>query len=92
MAYDLDAIRRKLQQSMSGKRTDPDEFKPEKAKSQNEVVRYRFFVMPPVLLGEKTKQGEAKRGMDQFYITHGNHWVNDRPHPCRGDPSARSEK
>lgn len=82
MAYDLDAIRKKLKQSMSGKFNDPDEFKPEKAKSANEPTRYRFFVMPPVMMGEKTKQGESRRGMDQFYIQHGNHWVNERPHAC----------
>lgn len=82
MAYDLDAIRRKLKQSMSGKFNDPDEFKPEKAKSASEPLRYRFFIMPPVLAGEKTKQGEARKGMDQFYVQHGNHWVNERPNAC----------
>jgi hypothetical protein len=82
MAYDLDAIRRKLKQSMTGKFNDPDEFKPEKAKSSNDPLRYRFFVMPPVFVGDTTKQGEVKKGMDQFYVQHGNHWVNERPNAC----------
>lgn len=82
MAYDLDAIRRKLKQSMSGKFSDPDEFKPEKAKSSNDPIGYRFFIMPPIQAGQMTKQGEAKRDMEQYYIQHGNHWVNERPHAC----------
>jgi hypothetical protein len=82
MAYDVDAIRKKLKQSQAGKFVDPDEFKPEKAKSSTEPVRYRFFVLPPFGEGETLKSGTTKRGMEQFFVQHANHWVNDRPHPC----------
>jgi hypothetical protein len=82
MTYDIDAIRRKLKDSMSNRRSDPDEFKPKKAESASEPIRYRFFVMPPIFVGDQTKQGTAKKAMDQFYVQNGSHWVNDRPNPC----------
>jgi hypothetical protein len=82
MAYDVEAIRKKLKQSQAGKYTDPDEFKPAKAKDGATPIKYRFYVLPPLLLGSKLKSGEVKKAMEQFFIQHGNHWVNDRPHPC----------
>lgn len=82
MAYDVEAIRKKLKQSQAGKYTDPDEFKPDKAKDGTTPIRYRFFILPPIQLGTKLKSGEVKQEMDQFFIQHANHWVNDRPHPC----------
>lgn len=83
MPYDVDAIRKKIKQAQSGKFSDPDEFRPEKAKDAQIPVAYRFFILPPFMEGEKIKGGPAKQGMDnQFYITHGNHWVSDKPYPC----------
>lgn len=83
MPYDVDAIRKKIKQAQSGKFSDPDEFRPEKAKNAQDPVYYRFFILPPFQQGEKIRGGPAKRGMDdQFYVTHGNHWVADKPHPC----------
>lgn len=83
MPYDVDAIRKKLKASMSGKFSDPDEFRPEKAKSASEAVKYRFFICPPLIEGDKLKSGTVARGMDsQFFVAHGNHWVNDKPYPC----------
>jgi len=82
MAYDVEAIRKKLKQSQAGKYTDPDEFKPAKAKDGTTAIRYRFFILPPLQLGFKLKSGEVLKDMEQFYIQHANHWVNDRPHPC----------
>jgi len=82
MAYDVEAIRKKLKQSQSGKFTDPDEFKPAKAKDDNKEIKYRFFVLPPLMNGDILKSGEVEKDMDQFFIAHANHWVNDRPHPC----------
>lgn len=80
--YDVNAIRQKLKQSMSGKFTDPDEFKPDKAKSTTEPIKYRFFVLPPLLKGDKLKSGVIDRSMEQFFISHANHWINDKPYPC----------
>lgn len=80
--YDVNAIRQKLKQSMSGKFTDPDEFKPDKAKSTTEAIKYRFFVLPPLFKGDVLKSGTVERSMDQFFISHANHWINDKPYPC----------
>lgn len=80
--YDVQAIRNKLKTTMSGKYSDPDEFKPEKANSATEPLKYRFFIMPPLLKGDMLKTGEVKKSMDQFFISHANHWINDKPYPC----------
>jgi hypothetical protein len=80
--YDVNAIRQKLKQSMSGKFTDPDEFKPDKAKSTTEAIKYRFFVLPPLFKGDVLKSGKVEQSMDQFFISHANHWINDKPYPC----------
>lgn len=83
MPYDVDAIRKKIKQSMSGKFSDPDEFRPEKAKDAQIPVSYRFFILPPFGVGEQIKGGKTKTGMDnQFYVTHGNHWVAEKPYAC----------
>lgn len=80
--YDVAQIRQKLKQSMSGKFSDPDEFKPEKAKSDKEPIKYRFFILPPLLRGDVLKTGTVKKDMDQFFIAHANHWIKDQPHAC----------
>jgi hypothetical protein len=83
MPYDVDAIRKKLKATMTGKFSDPDEFRPEKAKSNTDPIRYRFFFLPPLVEGERVKSGLITRGMDnQFFIQHANHWFNDKPTPC----------
>lgn len=80
--YDIDQIRKNLKNAVGGKFSDPDEFRPEKAKSQSEPIKYRFFVLPPLREGEVLKSGPVKKSMDNFYIQHAQHWVNDRPHAC----------
>lgn len=80
--YDVQAIRNKLKSTMTGKYSDPDEFKPEKANSTTDPLKYRFFIMPPLLKGDVLKTGEVKRSMEQFFISHANHWINDKPYPC----------
>ena len=80
MAYDIEAIRRKLAES-KGKRIDPDEFRPKKAENET-PIKYRFFILPPFQQGEKIKGGPSSKGMDQFFLTHAQHWIQDRPHPC----------
>lgn len=80
--YDVQAIRNKLKNTMSGKYSDPDEFKPEKANSSTDPLKYRFFIMPPLLKGDVLKSGEVKKSMEQFFISHANHWINDKPYPC----------
>tara|TARA_R110000868_G_scaffold150227_5_gene373250 strand:- start:584 stop:1798 length:1215 start_codon:yes stop_codon:yes gene_type:complete len=80
--YDVGAIRQKLKQSMSGKFSDPDEFKPDKAKSVSEAIKYRFFILPPLFKGDVLKSGTVEKSMDQFFLAHANHWINDKPYPC----------
>ena len=82
MPYDVNAIRKSLQKAVSGKFADPDEFRPEKAKSNVEPLKYRFFILPPLQHGDNLKSGLVKKTMDNFFVRHGQHWINDRPHPC----------
>lgn len=82
MPYDVEAIRKKLKQQMSGKFIDPDEFRPPKAESSTEPMKYRFFILPPLMNGDLVKGGQVTQDMDHFFLPHANHWINDRPHPC----------
>jgi hypothetical protein len=82
MQYDVEAIRKKLQQTMKGKFNDPDEFRPEKAKSADVPIEYQFFVLPPLLTGDQLKSGKVTKSMDQFFVQHANHWINDKPYAC----------
>ena len=80
--YDVNEIRKKLKQSQAGKFTDPDQFKPDKGKSKTEAIKYRFYVLPPILKGDILKSGVVEKSMEQFFIQHANHWINDRPYAC----------
>lgn len=84
MGYDVAAIRQKLKKQMSGKFTDPDEWRPPKAESTTEALKFRFFILPPIAAGTKLKSGvvPADQGMEHFFIPHANHWINDKPYPC----------
>ena len=82
MPYDVNAIRKSLQKAVSGRFSDPDEFRPEKAKSNVEPLKYRFFILPPLQSGDVLKAGSVKKSMDNVFLRHGQHWINDRPHPC----------
>lgn len=83
MPYDVEAIRKKIKQAQAGKFSDPDEFRPAKGKSATEPIVYRCFVLPPFDVGESIGGGPAKKSMEnQFYLTHANHWIADKPHPC----------
>lgn len=78
--YDVNAIRDQLKKA-NGKSADPDEFKPAKAK-EGEELHYRFFILPPLQAGNKLKSGTVEKDMDLFYIGHGAHWIDNRPHEC----------
>lgn len=82
MPYDINNIRKKMQESTKGKALDPDEFRPKKAESDTQAIKYRFFILPPFQAGDKIKGGKAAQSMDQFYIHHGSHWIQNRPHAC----------
>ena len=80
MAYDLNAMRKKVLDSMK-KGTDPDEFKIGQI-DPGKTVKYRFFILPPYKVGDQLRQGIAETSMDTFYIVFGQHWVNKRPCTC----------
>lgn len=82
MPYDLAEIRKKLHAQTSGKVVDPDEFKPDKASSTTEPLKYRYFVLPPIMQGDALKSGTVAKSMTNFYIPHGDHWINNKPNPC----------
>ena len=80
MAYDINKIRQNIAEA-TGKRSDPDEFRPDKAKPGAEL-KYRFFILPPLQEGDQLKSGVVQKSMDNFFISNGQHWVNDKPHAC----------
>lgn len=80
MPYDVSSIRQKLKKQMGGF-ADPDEFKPPKV-DPGETKQFRFYILPPILAGDELKSGTVERAMEMFYIQHGNHWINNKPHPC----------
>ena len=80
MPYDIDKIRQNLQKAVSGKRMDPDEFRVPKVTDKS--LKYRFHILPPIMKGDKIKGGVASASMDNFFITHGEHWINNKPYPC----------
>ncbi len=82
MPYDIETIRKNIKKAVSGKHVDPDEFRPDKAKDSANPLKYRFFVLPPLKSGDVLKSGTVTQSMENFFIAHGDHWVNDRPHPC----------
>jgi hypothetical protein len=82
MPYDVESIRKRLKKSMGGKFNDPDQFRPDNAKSTTEPLKYRFFILPPLIEGDELKTGVVGKTMDQFFIQHADHWVNSKPTPC----------
>lgn len=79
--YDIEKIRQKMAQKISGRRMDPFEFRPQKA-GAGEVLKYRFYVLPDLSKGDKVQGGVASRDMELFVLKHGQHWINNQPHAC----------
>jgi len=79
--YDVDQIRKKMQEKKGSRFKDVNEFRPPKAK-EGEKLRYRFFVLPPLKKGDDCADGKASRSMDLFYVQNGSHWVNNKSHAC----------
>jgi hypothetical protein len=81
MAYDLAAARNKLKGTVSGRRSDPDEFRPDKVGS-GQTMTWRFFILPPLLVGDQLAKGKVDHAMDTFCIPEGTHWINKQPFGC----------
>ncbi len=56
---------------------DPHEFKPGKPPG-----KFKFFVLPPLGKGDKCATGTCTATMEDFYVTHGEHWIDKRPYAC----------
>lgn len=80
MPYDINALKNKIKE-YSGKRSDPDEFRPQKAKA-GEKLKYKFYVLPGLVKGDKLKTSIVEKSMDIFFINYGQHWVKNAPHAC----------
>lgn len=78
--YDIEKIRKQMSEKFSS-RQDPDEFRPEDAKD-GKVLKYRFFILPPLEEGDACKGGTASRDQGLWVLRHGLHWINKRPEPC----------
>lgn len=78
--YSIEEIRKKLKET-TGKSQDPDLFRP-KAAEGDAVIKYYFYILPPYGTGDQLKTGKATHGIDQFFVQHGVHWINNRPYAC----------
>lgn len=78
--YKIDEIRKKLKET-TGKGQDPDMFRP-KPVNDDLTHKYYFYILPPYEKDATLKSGKATRGIDQFFVTHGTHWINNRPFEC----------
>ena len=81
MPYDISKMREKLKSSMGGRPVDPNEFRPPKAQPGQEI-KYRFYVLPPLSVGDKCATGEATKDMDIWFVPYGQHWINSKPYAC----------
>lgn len=79
--YDVKKLREQVKKAKGGRQRDPHEFVPAKA-TETVSHNYRFFVLPPLLEGEKCHGGAASKAMESFFVRHGQHWVNKQPHEC----------
>lgn len=77
--YDIERIRRQMQQKLTKSR-DPNEYVP--PKKVKEPTYVRFYVLPGLAPGEKCAEGEATAAIDMFWVNHGSHWINKKPHAC----------
>lgn len=77
--YDIDAIRKKLKESKG--RIDPFEFRPPKAKD-DETLKYRFFILPPIATGDPINGGAASKSMDLFFVQNGYHFYGNKRYEC----------
>lgn len=84
MAYDLAAFKKRLQNELGGKKADPDEFKP--PKNITDTIKYRFYILPPYVAGDTVisngSEIKASADMPNFYMTHSQHWFQDKPYSC----------
>lgn len=79
--YDIHKIRKQVKDKV-GKHSDPTEFRPPKAEDGKPPIKFRFYILPPFEMGEELTTGPAERGMDEFFLRNGSHYINNRRHGC----------
>lgn len=79
--YDIESIRKKLKEKNS--KRDPNEFRVQTIENGHDNVRYRFYILPPLDVGDKVIDGVASRSMDSlFYVQNGAHFINNEMLTC----------
>jgi hypothetical protein len=79
MPYDVEAARKAARALKS--QMDPNEFRPPKAEDGKNLV-FRFYVLPPLMEGDKCADSVCGRTMELPCIMHGTHWLNKQPLGC----------
>lgn len=69
------------QSKQGGRKQDPAEYRPPKAEG-TEVIKTRFFVLPPLKKGDPCSTGKAANTMEDWAVTVGDHWIDKKPYPC----------
>ena len=79
--YDLGKMRDGLRKQINARKQDPTEFVPAKPKDKEEL-KYRVFILPPLIKGDKCHGGIASETMETYSLKNGVHYVNKKPYPC----------
>lgn len=78
----LERIRNRIDKKKGGSR-DPHEWYPTRLKPDDQSIKYKFVVLPPLEEGDKCHGGKASRSMDGiFYVQIGQHWNRKPPLTC----------
>lgn len=77
--YDLAAIRQRLAAQSSAK--NPNEWRCPKA-AKDQILKYRYFVLPPVMAGDVVAGGTATRDMSNYFVKDGGHFFNKKRIAC----------
>ena len=79
--YDPEKMRAAMRKQMGGRSADPNEFRPPKA-TDGQLLKYRFYILPPYSKGDTILGGTATRDMDLFSVTDAQHWADKKPYGC----------
>jgi len=79
--YDINKIRKQVKEKV-GKHTDPTEFRPPKAEDGKPPIKFRFYVLPPFEEGDELATGQAEKGMTEFFVRNGAHFMDNKKLGC----------
>jgi len=78
--YDVNKIRQQIKKKLRRER-DPTEFRPPKAEKEKSY-KFRFIILPPFDEGDPVDGGEASATMEEFFVTDGAHWLENKRLGC----------